>query len=712
MSAKKSPGAPETDKSICTFLVNGLDCPDCAAKIERGVASVPGVVDARVDFLKGKLTVRFEKSPDKKAVEKKVQALGHTLGDSQAAVQKAFPRTINRSLVVLTGICGVFTAAGIIHHQLHGSDWLTIPLYLIAMVTGGFHIARKGLLALRNLALDMNFLMTTAVVGAAFIGEWDEGAVVIFLFSVAHLLKQSSLDKARNSIRKLMDMSPKMALVKRNGREILVPVEDVTIGETVVVKPGSNVPLDGKIVVGGSSVNQAAITGESMPVEKQVGDEVFAGTLNQRGALEVVVTKLWENTELARIIHLVEEAQSQRAPSQQFVDRFARYYTPIVVGGAVLIAVLPTLLLGAPFTVWFYRALVMLVIACPCALVISTPITIVSGLSRAAWSGVLIKGGVHLEGAGKLRCMALDKTGTLTMGQPVVAEVISMNGTDRSTLLAMAAALESRSEHPLAAAISQYACDAGASFVGLDRFESLPGKGVKGDVAGTTYYLGSHSMFESMGICDSAAHQKLADIEDSNQTAILVGQERLLLGIFAITDQVREGAKAAIDSLKQNGVMHTVMLTGDNSRTAQAIGKQLGLDEIRAELLPQDKVRVVKELRETYGSVAMVGDGVNDAPALAAATMGIAMGTAGTDAALETADIALMADDLSRLPFLLNLGKKTLRIVKQNIVLAIGIKAAFLALAIPGYATLWMAVFADMGASLLVIFNGLRMLRK
>jgi len=708
MREKNETVAPETDKNVCTFLVNGLDCPDCAAKIERGVAGLPGVLDARVNFLKGRLIVRFEKSPNKKAVERKVQALGHTLATSA----KASPRAIDRSLIVLTVICGVFTASGIMHHQLHGSDWLTIPLYLIAMITGGFHIARKGLLALKNLSLDMNFLMTIAVVGAAAIGEWDEGAVVIFLFSVAHLLEAFSLDKARNSIRKLMDMSPKLALVNRDGREILVPVEDVTIGETVVVKPGSSIPVDGKICLGGSSVNQAAITGESMLVEKRVGDEVFAGTLNQQGALEVVVTKLWEDTELSRIIHLVEEAQAQRAPSQQFVDRFARYYTPIVVGGAVLVAVLPTLLLGAPFTVWFYRALVMLVIACPCALVISTPITIVSGLSRAAWSGVLIKGGIYLEGAGKLRCIALDKTGTLTMGQPVVAEVISLNGIDPSHLLAIAAALESRSEHPLAAAISGYACDAGAAFTRLDRFESLPGKGVRGEIDGTAYYLGSHSMFETMGICDSGAHQKLAAIENSNQTAILVGKDGLLLGIFAITDEVREGAKAAIDSLKKNGITHTVMLTGDNSRTAQAIGKQLGLDEIRAELLPQDKVQVVKALCDKYGTVAMVGDGVNDAPALAAATMGIAMGTAGTDAALETADIALMADDLSRLPFLLKLGKKTLTIVKQNIVLAIGIKAAFLALAIPGYATLWMAVFADMGASLLVIFNGLRMLKK
>jgi Cd2+/Zn2+-exporting ATPase len=708
MSDRTITKSKENVKKISTFLVDDLDCPDCAAKIERGVTSIPGVHEVKLDFMKGRLTVAFDDEPDPRAVERKVKSLGHGI----TSAEKPPPRSVNRVQLVLTIISGIFTASGMVTQQLHGAEWMTITLFLIAMFSGGFHIARKGLMALRHLALDMNFLMTVAVIGAAAIGAWNEGAVVIFLFSVAHLLEAYSLDRARNSIRKLMDLSPKLALVRRNGQEISIPVEDVQLGDTIIIKPGGSIPLDGVIIVGNSSVDQAAITGESMPVDKQPGDEVFAGTLNHQGALEVTATRLSDDTELAKIIHLVEEAQSQRAPSQQFVDRFAKYYTPLVVGGAVLVAVLPPALFSASFTVWFYRALVMLVIACPCALVISTPVTIVSGLARAAWGNVLIKGGVYLEGIGQVKCIALDKTGTLTTGQPVVAEIVTLNGTEKAQLLSIAGALESRSEHPLAAAILKYISNKGIQEAQLENFESLPGKGVKGRIDGTEYYLGSHGMFEALGICDEKVHDALASIENSHQTAILVGKREYLLGIFAITDDIREGAQKVIGALKENGVAHTVMLTGDNARTAQAIGQKLGIDEIRANLLPEDKVRILKELREKYRTVAMVGDGVNDAPALAVATMGIAMGTAGTDAALETADIALMADDLTRLPFIVNLSRHTVRIIKQNIVLAITIKAVFLALAIPGYATLWMAVFADMGASLLVIFNGLRMLKK
>ena len=703
----KNSNTGESDGRL-SFAVNGLDCADCAAKVEKGVATMAGVKAARLDFLTARLTVEFDGKPDSTAVEKRVKSLGHTL----SSPQKTTPRQFNKIHLLMTIICGVFTAAGIIHNQIHDSDLLTIPLYLTAMIAGGYHIARKGLLAIRNLSLDMNILMSIAVIGAAIIGEWDEGAVVIFLFSVAHLLEAFSLDKARNSIRKLMDLSSKMALVRRNGGEISVPVDEVDIGEIIIIKPGTNIPLDGEIMAGASTISQAAITGESMPVEKDIGDNVFAGTLNQQGALEVKVTKSYDDSELARIIHMVEEAQSQRAPSQNFVDRFARYYTPIVVGMAFLIAVLPTLLFSAPFTVWFYRALVLLVIACPCALVISTPVTIVSGLARAAWSGVLIKGGIYLENAGKLKCMALDKTGTLTVGQPVVVDVIPVNGTDRSQLMSVAASLESRSDHLLAGAILDFASMGGIKAEHIDHFEAIPGKGVRGGINGTDYYLGSHALFNELGICKSEFHPILEDIENSHKTAILVGNNDQLLGVFAIADQIRDSAPNVLSQIKKSGISRIVMLTGDNRRSAEAIGEQLGIDDIRSELLPQEKVSVIQELRGKYQAVAMVGDGVNDAPALAAANMGIAMGTAGTDAALETADIALMADDLSRLPYLIALSRKTVRIIKQNVILAIGIKAVFLAMAIPGFATLWMAVFADMGASLLVIFNGLRMLKK
>jgi len=695
-------------KNIHNFKISDLDCPDCAAKIEKHVSAINGVKSAQVNLMKSTLTVEFTNQPDLKAVERCVKELGHVASSSQ---QLTPPQSRNWQLR-LTIISGLFTAAGIFHYQWHGSDSLTIPLYVIAILCGGFYVFRKGVLALKNLSADMNLLMSIAVIGAAVIGEWDEGATAMFLFSLANLLESYSMDRARNSIRKLMDISPKQALIHRDGKEIIILVSEVKVGEIIIIKPGGNIPLDGKIVAGTSSINQAAITGESLPLEKIVGDEVFAGTLNQRGTLEVKVTKLFEDTELARIIHLVEEAQAQRAPSQNFVDKFAKYYTPIVVGSALLVAVLPTLLFHAPFTDWFYRALVMLVIACPCALVISTPVTIVSGLARAAWSGILIKGGAHLENAGKLKCIALDKTGTLTVGKPQVENVIVVNGIQKTQLISVAATLESRSEHHLATAITEFSSNNGNESMKVDNFEAFPGKGVKGMIGGIEYFLGSHAMFEEMGICDSKVHDTLSNIENSHQSAVLVGRKDLLLGIFAVTDQIREGAEEVIADLKKNGISHTVMLTGDNHRTAQAIGHKLGLDEIRSELLPQDKVAVVRELKEKYQYVAMVGDGVNDAPALAAASMGIAMGTAGTDAALETADVALMADDLTRLPLLMTLGRKTLFIIKQNVTLAIGIKVVFLALAIPGLTTLWMAVFADMGASLLVIFNGLRMLRK
>ena len=708
MDEINSKDAKISSGSSCSFTIEDLDCPDCAAKVERNVAEMPGVKQARMDFMRLRLSVEFEGKADREAVQQKVKSLGHRA----LPVTKDVSSGIKRTQLLLCVISGILVAAGMVFHHTGSPDAVTIPLFLMAMVTGGYYVVRKALIAVRNVSLDMNFLMTVAVIGAGILGEWNEGAMVIFLFAVANLLESYSLDKARNSIRKLMDMSSKKVLVRRNGTEVLMGVDEVEIGEIVIIKPGSNIPLDGEIVSGTSSVNQSAITGESMPVDKAVGDEVYAGTLNQQGALEVRVTKYVADTELQKIIHLVEEAQAQRAPTQNFVDRFARYYTPIVVGIAVLLAAAPPLLFGAPFAVWFYRALVMLVIACPCAMVISTPVTIVSGLARAAWGGVLIKGGVYLENAGKIRCMALDKTGTLTLGQPEVVDVMTFNGVDKRLLLAVAGAMESRSEHPLAAAIVSYAGKAGVEFDPVSDFEALPGKGVKAKVNGREYFLGSHSMFEEMGICDESAHDTLTDIEKSYRTAILVGSREVLFGIFAIADQIRDSASDVVSALKKNGIQHTVMLTGDNRLTAQAIGEQIGIDEIGAELLPEDKVRAVKALREKYQDVAMVGDGVNDAPALAASSMGIAMGAAGTDAALETADVCLMADDLTRLPFLIKLSKKTLRIIKENIAMAIGIKAVFMGLAIPGLATLWMAVFADMGASLLVIFNGLRMLRK
>ncbi len=557
----------------------------------------------------------------------------------------------------------------------------------------------------------MNFLMTVAAIGAAAIGEWGEGASAMFLFAVAQLLESYSMDRACNAIKALMDLSPTEATVRRNGREETVPVAEVAVGETIVIRPGQKIPLDGEVIAGRSAVNQAPITGESIPVDKEPGAEVFAGSINEQGALDVRVTKLVEDTTLARIIHAVEEAQATRAPSQSFVDRFSRIYTPAVVLLAVLIFIFPPLLGLGAWGEWFYRALAMLVIACPCALVISTPVSIVSGLAGAAKGGVLIKGGAHLENDGGITAVAFDKTGTLTEGRPSVTDVLSLNGLDEAGVLRLAAAIEQGSEHPLARAILAEADRRRIESPISTDFEALIGRGVRATVEGRTLFLGNERLCHERGVCTPQSEQALLQFEREGKTAVLLSDEKEPVGVIAIADKVRPEARTSIAALRKSGVRRILMLTGDNTGTARAVAEQLGIDEFHAELLPDDKVRIVRELEASGERVAFVGDGVNDAPALATATVGLAMGAAGSDVALETADIALMGDDLSRLPFAIRLSHRTLGIIKQNIWFSIAIKGVFLVLALVGWATLWMAVASDMGASLLVIGNGLRALR-
>jgi Cd2+/Zn2+-exporting ATPase len=594
---------------------------------------------------------------------------------------------------------------------LQFADSVTIPLLLIAVVAGGFHIVRKGWNEAINLTLGMNFLMSIAVIGAMIIGEWSEGAMVIFLFALAQLLESYSLDRARKSIQSLMALASNVALLKDESGERIVPVEEIKVDDVIIIKPGERIPMDGIVSAGNSFVNQSPITGESLPVAKIIADEVFAGTINGQGSMEVRVTKKFEDSTLSRIIHLVEEAQAKKAPTQNFVERFARYYTPAVVSFAVLLAIIPPLVFHASFNDWFYRALVLLVISCPCALVISTPITIVSGLTNAARNGILIKGGAYLENFNRLKALAFDKTGTLTEGKPRVQAIIPINHFNEREILTIAASIESRSEHPLGQAIVDYARSKNISLQPLENFESITGKGVRASINGTTYLIGNHRLFEESNWCEAEIHQHLEKIERKNHTAIILGKEGQVLGIIAIADAIRENADKAIKDLHRSGIQKTIMLTGDNHQTAEAIARELSIDEYHAELLPEDKVAAIKKLLTQYDQVAMVGDGINDAPALATATMGISMGTSGTDTALETADIALMNDDLSKLAYLKRLSRKTVRIIKQNIFIALFLKGIFVALAIPGLATLWMAVFADMGASLMVVFNGLRALK-
>ena len=588
--------------------------------------------------------------------------------------------------------------------------WPVIAMSIACIVLSGPTTFRKAIVALRTLTLNINLLMTIAVTGAIAIGEWPEAAMVTFLFAVAELIESRSVDRARDAIRSLMALTPESARIRRGDAWVDVPAAEVKAGDTVQVLPGDRVPLDGKITSGTTSIDQAPITGESIPVDKSVGDPVFAGTINQHGAIEIAVTAVQGDTTLARIARTIREAQSQKAPTERFVDRFARFYTPSVVLLAVAIAVVPPLVTSAAFQPWLYKALVLLVIACPCALVISTPVTIVSGLAAAARRGILVKGGVHLEQAAKLRMIALDKTGTLTEGKPELVDAVPMNGIAKDELLQLAASLEATSTHPIAQAVVR---GWSGEQMPVSDARNIVGKGLEGVVGGKHVTIGSHRLAEERGVCNADVERELDRLEARGASVMVVWsgtQVHQILGVLAVADVVRPTSVAAVKALHAEGIK-LAMLTGDNATTAKAVGDKVGIDEVAANLLPEDKLATIDRLVKEHGAVGMIGDGVNDAPALARATVGFAMGAAGTDTALETADVALMKDDLRGVPELVVLSRRTATTLKVNIGLSIGIKVVFFALALLGVATLWMAVFADMGASLLVAANGLRILR-
>lgn len=694
-----------------TFKIHGMDCREEVAILERRLKHLPGLEDFFADVVGQRLRVRYDAA--KLSTTSIIEAVAHTgmrawlehehpVGMSTIAVAR------RQLLVILSGLA---LAVGLLLQWLTGQVLLSQTAFVLAIIVGGTYTARRAWAAARVLALDINVLMLVAVAGAVAIGEWSEGATVTFLFGLAQVLETRTMDRARLAIRALMDLTPAEALVRRGGIERKVSVDDVQLGETVLVRPGEKIGVDGVVLTGDSPVNQAPITGESLPVDKSCGDEVYAGTINGHGALKVRVTRLRRDTTLARIIALVELAQAQRAPSQTFVERFARYYTPGVIVLAAAVAVAPPLVFGEPIAPWFYRALVLLVIACPCALVISTPVSVVSAIAGAARKGVLIKGGIHLERLGAVRCVAFDKTGTLTKGAPKVMSVIPLNGMVSGEILRLAAALEGRSEHPIGRAILAHAAAEGIAMEPSTAFQALPGLGAEGTVEGERMIIGNHRMIEERGLCTADIHECMNRLAAQGHTAVLVARTGMPVGIIALADETRESGPDAIDLLRRQGVEQVVMLTGDNTASAEAIAGDLGVDETRADLLPADKVTAVHELRRRFGVVAMVGDGVNDAPALAAADIGIAMGAAGTDAALETADVALMADELSKIPYAVRLGRATLRNIKVNITASLAVKAVFLGMAVLGAATLWMAVLADTGASLLVIANGMRLLR-
>lgn len=586
----------------------------------------------------------------------------------------------------------------------------SMALAAAAIGLAGFSTYRKGYAALRQARLNINALMAVAVTGAFLIGQWPEAAMVMALYAIAELIEARAVDRARNAIKSLLDLTPETAEMRLpDGRWQEVPAAKILLNAIVRVKPGARIPLDGMVTSGTSAVNQAPVTGESIPVDKAVGDSVFAGTINDTGTLELRVTAAAENTTLARIIHAVERAQEGRAPTQQFVDRFAAVYTPVVFALAVAVAVLTPWLMDLSWTQALYKALVLLVIACPCALVIATPVTVVSGLAAAARRGILIKGGVYLEGARKLKAIALDKTGTITEGKPkLVATEVLASDTPDAKVLRWAADLAGHSDHPVSKAI---ALGLGQGNGLLEGFTALPGRGIQARTDGQTLTLGNHRLIEERGLCNASIEARLSEHEALGRTVTMLASEQQVLAIFAVADTIKDSSREALAELHALGVS-SIMLTGDNVATAKTIARQAGIDDARGNLLPEDKLTAVEEMQKRYGPAAMTGDGINDAPALARADIGIAMGGAGTDTAMEAADIVIMNDDLRRIPETIRLSRRTYGVLWQNIALALGIKVVFLVLAVFGSATMWMAVFADMGASLLVVFNGLRLLKK
>lgn len=700
-------GYPGAHKMV--FTLSGLDCADCAAKLEKRILAMSGIHSAQVNFATSKLTV--EHIMHETDIIKAVEQAGYSAereGKGQSVESKVAWWTNKRTQTTL--VSGILLAVATVMEWFGVHEDVIIPLYLVTAIIGGYYAAKSGFYGLRSLIFDMNFLMTVAVIGASVIGEWGEGATVAFLFSFGNTLQTYTMDKTRQSIRALMELAPPEAMVRRDDQEQKLLIEEIVIGDIIIVKPGERIAMDGIVQEGISAVNQATITGESIPVGKTIGDTVYAGTVNEHGALEIEVTKISSDSTLAKIMHLVEEAQAQKAPSQQFIDIFSRYYTPAVLIAAVGVMVIPWIFFDQPFATWFYKGLVLLVISCPCALVISTPVSIVSAIGNSSRNGVLIKGGAYLEQMGAIKSIAFDKTGTLTYGRPVVTDIIPADGITEEEFLTIAASVEKMSEHPLATSIVEKA--KGLILKPISNFKALVGLGAQADVDGKTVYIGNLRLFEELNIRLSQYEQKVAALQQEGKTVMLMGTKEGIWGMIAVADTLRDNSANAIAALRKAGIKHVAMLTGDNNNVASSIAEKLQLDSFYSELLPEDKVTAVKKIISEYGNVAMIGDGVNDAPALAVANIGIAMGVAGSDTALETADIALMSDDLGKLAYLIKLSRKTVAIIKQNIAFAIVVKIVFLILTFAGYVNLWLAVFADMGSSILVTLNGMRMMRK
>jgi len=703
-----------------TLHVKEMDCPDEIAIIERSLKRIEGIVEIQPNLMGGTVLILHGAKVTPQILINAIAAAGliatEKSNNNNYHKEVDLPSQSKHKIPVL--VSGILIGIGIfLQWQNLFAPIVQIAIFALAIIWGGWSIFTKAIRSLKQFALDMNVLMTVAVIGASAIGEWSEGASVVFLFGLAELLESMSIARAKNAIQSLLKLTPDTAIVKRGDQFLEVKAVEVKVSEIINVKSGARVPLDGVVITGKSSINQAPITGESMPVEKQPGDLVFAGTINGEGSLDIKVTKEFKDTTISKIIRLVSDAESKKAPSQRFVDSFAKIYTPLVFILAIIVLFAGPLLFNGGWLDWFYKSLVLLVIACPCALVISTPVSIVSGLTAMARRGILIKGGSILEEVGKLKAIAVDKTGTITEGQPLVSSVTAIGLHKQEKVVSVAASIDVHSDHPLAQAVIKYATKLKINLNRSENYQAITGKGALGEIDKKVYFVGNHRLAHEFGSCTPEIEKILVGLEDLALSVVIVGlksqetQKGEVLGIIAIGDTIRTNVTNAVRALHQAGVEKIMMLSGDNQRTVNAIAKQAGIDEAYGELLPENKVERIKKLISNYKFVGMIGDGVNDAPAMATATIGIAMGGAGTDTAIEVADITLMNDDLSKVAEAVLLGRRTVRIIKVNISFSLLVKAVFLVLALTGNSSLWLAIFADAGATLIVIANSLRLLR-
>lgn len=693
--------------------ITGLDCPDCSMKLENTIRKMQGVAWCSLNYATSILVVEFEpQKTDIESIEKLIRDFGYDIEPKEAvAPQAGRIRTQREIRMLFTVLSGALLAAGGIAWAFGVNSTALAIIFILSAISGGFFTARSGFLSIKRLTLDTNFLMTAAAIGAIALHDYSEAAAVMFLFSLGSTLEAYTVDKTRRSIKSLIEAFPTSASVRRHGHIDEVRLEDIEVGEIVIIKPGEKAPVDGTVVEGESTLNEAPITGESTPRVKRKGDTVYAGSINGRGSLEVRTTSTVSDNTLARIVSLVEEAQAQKAPSQRFSETFGRYYTPVVIILAVLIASAGPFIFGGSYTDWVARALTLLVVSCPCALVISTPVAIVAAIGNAAKSGILIKGGAHLETLGDVSVAAFDKTGTLTEGRMMVCDIVPFNSHTVEQILSVAAAIESRSEHPLADAILRKAEEMHVEDLHVSFFEAFPGKGARAVVDGEAFYIGSGRLINELSI-ETPGTTAIAGLVARGCSVIYVADQHSLWGAIGAVDTVKPASAEAISQLKAAGIKRTVMLTGDTAQTGRVVAKELGLDEQHAELLPEDKLARIREMSVSYGKVAMVGDGINDAPALAAADVGIAMGGAGNSTAIEAADVALMADDIAMLPYAVSLSRKARRIIRQNVTFALLVVVVLVAGALARYVNLATGVIGHEGSALLVIANSMRLLKR